>query len=280
MPAGRDDKAAPGSVETFKRAAVELVQCVRFYSRLPIPALPWETDPHGLPDFRRMTLVVPLAGLTIALGPALVLAAALGLGLGPWLSAALSVSALTLVTGAFHEDGLADTADGFGGGATPERRLAIMRASLIGSFGASALIAVFALRIGALATIADRLYPLEAAAAVLVAALVSRTAGLLPLTMLPPARHEGASFAVGQPTRRALGFAAAFATLLALVLGILSAWPLEGTLLMVVLPALVAGALTRLSARLIGGQTGDVAGAVQQIGEAAAMIGLLITIDP
>lgn len=280
MPAGRDEKAAPLSADPFKRAAVDLVRCVRFYSRLPVPALPWETDPHGLPDFRRMTLVVPLAGLTIALGPALVLAAALGLGLGPWLSAALSVSALTLVTGAFHEDGLADTADGFGGGSTPERRLAIMKDSLIGSFGASALIAVFALRIGALATIADRLHPPEAAAAVIVAAIVSRTAGLLPLAMLPPARLEGASFAVGQPTRRMLGFAAAFATLLALILGILSAWPLEGTLLMVVLPALVAGALTRLSARLIGGQTGDVAGAVQQIGEAAAMVGLLIAIDP
>jgi adenosylcobinamide-GDP ribazoletransferase len=227
-----------------------------------------------------MTPVVPLAGLAIGLGPALVLAAALGLGLGPWLSAALSVSVLTLVTGAFHEDGLADMADGFGGGATPERRLEIMKDSLIGSFGASALIVVFVLRISALATIADRLHPLEAAAVVIVAAVVSRTAGLLPLTMLPPARRDGASFAVGQPTRRTLGFAAALATLLAFIAGMLSAWPIEGTLLMIVLPALVGAALTRLSSRLIGGQTGDVAGAVQQIGEATAMIGLLITVEP
>jgi len=280
MAAEPENRAGPPSTGGFARMAVDLAQCIRFYSRLPVPALPWEADPHGLPDFRRMTRVVPLAGLAIGLGPALLLAAALGLELGPWLSSVIAIGALTLITGAFHEDGLADTADGFGGGATPERRLEIMKDSLIGSFGASALIVVFALRIGALATLADRLDPLDAAMVVIVAAIVSRTAGLLPLTMLPPARHDGASYAVGQPTRQTLWFSAAFATLLALVLGTSSAWPLEGTLLMVVLPALVGGALSRLSSRLIGGQTGDVAGAVQQIGEAAAMIGLLITIAP
>jgi adenosylcobinamide-GDP ribazoletransferase len=277
MLSGRDEKAGR-LADAAAGVAVDLMQCLRFYSRLPVPALPWEADPHRLPDFRRMTPVVPLAGAIIGLGPAFVLAASLELGLGPWLSAALSVATMTLVTGAFHEDGLADTADGFGGGATPERRLAIMKDSLIGSFGASALILAFALRIGALATLADRLHPLEAAAIVVVAAIVSRTAGLLPLTTLPPARLDGASYAVGQPTRQALWFAAASATLVAVLLGEASAWPLEGTLLMIVLPAVVGAALTRLSSRLIGGQTGDVAGAVQQVGEVAAMIGLLITI--
>src|SRR3954452_18715477 len=105
----RDDKAGR-LADAIAAVAVDLVQCLRFYSRLPVPALIWETDPHQLPDFRRMTPVVPLAGAIIGLGPALILAAALRLGLGPWLSAALSVAAITLVTGAFHEDGLADTA--------------------------------------------------------------------------------------------------------------------------------------------------------------------------
>src|SRR3712207_9529467 len=86
----------------------------------------------------------------------------------------LSVAAMTIVTGAFHEDGLADTADGFGGGATPERRLAIMRDSLIGSFGACATALAVTLRVGAPATPADRLAPAQAARVVLLAAALSR----------------------------------------------------------------------------------------------------------
>jgi adenosylcobinamide-GDP ribazoletransferase len=155
-----------------------------------------------------------------------------------------------------------------------------MKDSLIGSYGASALIVVFALRIGTLATLSDRLHPLEAAMVVVVAASLSRTAGLMPLALLPAARRDGASYAVGQPTRDGLRLAAFLAVVLALVLGGASAWPPAGIALMLVLAAFVASTLTRLSARLIGGQTGDVAGAIQQLAEVAAMIGLLITVEP
>jgi adenosylcobinamide-GDP ribazoletransferase len=268
---------SPGNA---KSAAIALAQCLRFYSRLPVPATPWEIDPHALPDFRSMAPLVPLAGAIIGLFPALLLALALWLGFGTLLSAALCVAALTVSTGAFHEDGLADTADGFWGGATRERRLEIMRDSLIGSYGACALILGFTLRIGTLATLADRLHPVEAAMVVIAAATLSRTAGLTPLTLLPPARQDGASHAVGQPTRGALRFAALLAAAIALVLGLASAWPLAGIALMIVLAALSASVLTRLSSRLIGGQTGDVAGAVQQLAEIAAMMGLLITVGP
>jgi adenosylcobinamide-GDP ribazoletransferase len=262
------------------RVLVDVAQSVRFYSRLPVPALPWEPDPHVLPDFQRMARVVPVAGAILGLGPAVILGVGLWLGFGPWLSAALCIAALTLSTGAFHEDGLADTADGFGGGATPERRLEIMKDSLIGSFGASALIVTFLLRVGALATLADRLAPAEAAVVVIVVAAVSRTAGLMPLTLLPPARRDGASYAVGQPSGAGLRFAAVLAVVLAVVLGWASAWPLSGIALMLVLAALVGRVFTDVSARLIGGQTGDVAGAVQQCAEVAAMIGLLIAVEP
>lgn len=276
MLAGRDEKAGRIARTAAKDAVAEVARCVRFYSRVPIGALPWETEPHGLPDFRRMAPAVPLAGLLIGAAPALVLMVALRADFGPWLSAALCVASLTLVTGAFHEDGLADTADGFGGGATPERRLVIMKDSLIGSFGACALILAFGLRIAALATLVDRLHPAQAAALVLVAAVVSRTAGLVPLTLLPPARSDGASYAVGQPTRRALSSAVALAVLLTALLGGASGWPVSGILLMIALPAIASAALTRLSSRLIRGQTGDVAGAVQQSSEVAAMLGLLL----
>jgi adenosylcobinamide-GDP ribazoletransferase len=274
----REERQTAGS--SWRSVASDVAKAVRFYSRIPLPALPFEADPHGLPDFRRLARVLPLAALVIALLPAVILAAALHLDLGPWLSAALAVAGMTLVTGAFHEDGLADMADGFGGGATPERRLAIMRDSLIGSFGASALILAFALRIGALATLADRLQPGQAALVLVIVAGLSRTAGLMPLTLLPPARLDGASYAVGQPSRRSLWGAAALAAAIAIPLGLLADLPLSALALMGALAALAGHILTRLSNRLIGGQTGDVAGAVQQVAEVLAMVGLVAALEP
>jgi adenosylcobinamide-GDP ribazoletransferase len=264
----------------WKALLVDLAQAVRFYSRLRVPALPFETDPYAVPDFQRLARILPLAGLVLGLVPALVLAIALFLDLGPWLAATLSVAAMTIVTGAFHEDGLADTADGFGGGASPERRLAIMRDSLIGSFGASAIALAFALRIAALATLADRLDPMQAALTVVIAASLSRTVGLMPITLLPPARQDGASYAVGRPSREALWWAASFAVGIAVLLGVPGALPVPGLVLMVGLSALAGIALTRLSDRLIGGQTGDVAGAAQQVAEILALVGLLIAVEP
>jgi adenosylcobinamide-GDP ribazoletransferase len=232
-----------------------------------------------LPDFPRLTRVLPLAGLVLGLLPALVLTSALGLGLGPWLAAALSVAAMTLSTGAFHEDGLADTADSFGG-ATRERRLEIMRDSRIGSYGAAALVLAFALRIGALAALVTRVDPSAAFTAVLITALLSRTAGLMPLVLLPPARLDGASHAVGQPTRETFWWAVALSAALAVALGAISGLPAAGTGLMLVLSGLSGWGLTWLSARHIQGQTGDIAGAAQQVAEIAALIGLLTITGP
>jgi adenosylcobinamide-GDP ribazoletransferase len=274
----RDPRARPSTA--WRRLAADTAKAVRFYSRLPVPALPFEADPHGVPDVNSMPAVVPLAALVIAVSPALLIAAALGLQLGPWLSAALGVAALTLVTGAFHEDGLADTADGFGGGATAERRLVIMRDSRIGSFGGAALVLAFSLRIAALATVAERLPASGTALVVLIVAALSRTAGLVPLTLLPPARFDGAAYAVGQPARETLWIAAALSSALTLALGLLARLPLSGLILMLLLSGLSGYVLMRLSRRLIGGATGDVAGAAQQIAEISALVALLVTLPP
>jgi adenosylcobinamide-GDP ribazoletransferase len=264
----------------WQRVAVDVARAVRFYSRIPLPALPFETEPHGVPDLRALAPVLPLAGALIAVVPALVLAAALVLDFGPWLAAALSVAAMTLVTGAFHEDGLADTADGFGGGTAPERRLAIMRDPLVGSYGGSALVLAFTLRIAALATLADRLAPGDAALAVVIVAAVSRTAGLMPLALLPPARTDGAAYAVGPPSRAGMWAAAALAAGVAVLLGLAAGVPASGLALMLALAALAGDVVTRLSQRLIGGHSGDVAGAAQQLAEILALIGLLVAVEP
>ncbi|MGO4388822.1 adenosylcobinamide-GDP ribazoletransferase [Microvirga sp. 2YAF29] len=263
----------------WQAIAVDLAHCLRFYSRLPVPVLPFEHNAHALPDFQRLVRVLPIAGLILGLLPALAFAWALFLNLGPFLAAALAVAVAVITTGAFHEDGLADTADSFGG-STQERRLEIMRDSRIGSFGAAALFLGLALRIGALAMVATRTDWLIGATAILAAASLSRTAGLMPLTFLPPARADGAAQAVGQPSRDSFWFAAGLAGIVTLVPGLLAGIPFGGIVLMLLLSVLSGWAMMRLSLRHLGGQTGDIAGATQQVAEIAALIGLLTVLQP
>lgn len=265
----RDEPAFPGALLAYDGAA-----CLRFYSRLPVPALPGEGDPHAAPDFTRVPRMLPLAGLVLALPGGLVLLAAWGLGLGPFLAATLAVATGVLITGALHEDGLADVTDGFGGGTTRERRLEIMRDSRIGAYGGVALVLALALRIGALATLLDRTGGSGAALALVLAAALSRTAALAPMVLLVPARRDGAAASVGRPGRPAVAIAGALALTLALLGGLLGL-PVGGVLLMLLLSGLGALAVTALARRRIGGQTGDVIGACQQVAEIAALLGLV-----
>ncbi|MBA1158014.1 adenosylcobinamide-GDP ribazoletransferase [Microvirga sp. Marseille-Q2068] len=263
----------------WRAVATDIAHCVRFYSRLPVPALPFERDAHGLPNFTRVVRVIPVGGLVIGVLPAALLGLALSLDLGPWLAAMISVTTLVMTTGALHEDGLADLADSVGG-STREKRLEIMRDSRIGSFGASALFLALALRIGALATLASRLDGVAVMAAVLIVASLSRTAGLIPLVFLPPARRDGIARAVGQPARETFWLAAGIAGGIAVVLGAVSGLPPFGIALMLVLSGLAGIALSGFASRHLGGQTGDVIGAAQQVAEIAALIGLLTAVHP
>ncbi|MXQ13876.1 adenosylcobinamide-GDP ribazoletransferase [Microvirga makkahensis] len=269
----------PAPAGFWQAAAVDLAHCLRFYSRLPVPVLPYEQNAHPLPDFPRLVRVLPIAGLVLGLLPALALACAHFLALDSWLCAILAVAAATLTTGAFHEDGLADTADSFGG-STRERRLEIMRDSRIGSFGAAALFLTLLLRIAALAHVTALGGWTVGVLAVLTTAALSRTAGLMPLVFLPPARADGAAYAVGQPSREGFCLAAGLAGTIAVILGLIGHLPLSGIALMIVLSGLTGWGFIRLSARHLGGQTGDIAGATQQMAEVAAMLGLLTTLQP
>ncbi|MDJ1159794.1 adenosylcobinamide-GDP ribazoletransferase [Chelatococcus sp. SYSU_G07232] len=254
----------------------DLAGCLRFYSRLPLPRLPGEADPHALPDFRTMPRMAPVAGAFIgAIGAAVAVAAA-GLGSGPLVASGLAVAALVAVTGAFHEDGLADVADGFWGGTTRERRLEIMKDSRVGSYGTVALALALMLRVGALATLFERTGVAGTAGAMIAAAAVSRTLGLVPLALLPPARPDGASAAVGRPTRRTLGLAAGFALAIAALCASAGSFPAPGLAFALAFATALALGATAVARAKIGGQTGDVAGAVQQLAEIGLLIGLLM----
>lgn len=270
-PPPRDEPAWPGW-------AIATAICIRFYSRLPVPALTGEADPHAPPDFRTVPRALPFAALIIALPATLVLFCAGAAGLGGLLAATLAIATLAVTTGALHEDGLADSADGLFGGRTPERRLDIMKDSRLGSYGALAMGLALLLRASALALLLDRIGPLSAAGVFLIAAVVSRLSGVHLLASMPPARASGASVAVGRPSLHTafIGYCIGFA--IALLLDFFLRLPPWGLPLGFALAAANALLVKRLCLRLIGGQTGDIAGATQQLDEIAIFLGFALVL--
>lgn len=228
-----------------------------FLTRLPIPMR------GALPDdaVARSAWSFPIAGALVALAGAGVAIAADAIGLPAAASALLALAATMAMTGALHEDGLADTADGLGGGRTRAQKLDIMKDSRIGSYGVLALIVGVGLRAAALTSAVQdtRLH--------LLGALVAAHAGsraLLPLLMraLPPVRPGGLAASVGVPS--------SLSAILALVLGTAAVfWGLGDRLGLLGFVAAAIGmvAVGALARRQIGGYTGDVLGAAQQIGE-------------
>jgi len=255
--------------------ALDLAAMLRFYSRLPAPLLPFEAQAHTPPDFTRAPRMLPLAGLLIGLPGALLLWLGLAAGLSPLVAATLSVAAAVLACGAFHEDGLADSFDGLGGGWTRERRLEIMRDSRIGSYGASALTLALIARVACIAALAERGGGSVAALAVLGAAALSRPIGLMPLALLSPARPDGASALVGRPSGALFLLAIGLGFALALALGAAAGQRVAGATLGLALGLAAAAAMTHWAKRAVGGQTGDIAGACQQLAEIAFYVGLL-----
>lgn len=252
--------------------------CIRFYSRLPVPALPGEQNIHAAPDFRTIPRALPLAAVIIAL-PAAVLLLAAGLtGLASHATAGLALAALVIATGGLHEDGLADSADGLFGGQTPERRLEIMKDSRIGSYGALAIGLSLLLRASMLAAILDLAGAFPAAAALAIAAAWSRVEGLFLLAEEPAARKEGASVSVGRPSGATVWIAVALALIIALGLGALAGLPIAGLALGFAFGHAAALGIARLARRLIGGQTGDIVGAVQQCSEIGLYLGLAMVL--
>ena len=258
------------------RLLSDLLFCLRFYSRLPLPVFRFEAAPHSMGDFGGAVRLVPIAGLLIAL-PAGALMAGAGAVLPPELAAVLALMALAVTTGAFHEDGLADVADGFGGGRTIERKLEIMRDSRIGTFGGVALGLSLLARWAALTALL-RMGLTPALIALFAAAALSRWLGLLPIALLPPARKDGAAHAAVGPEPGAMALGGA----LALVAGLAPWWLGGGSLgLSATAVALACGTalgMVYVSHQQIRGQTGDVAGAAQQVAEITFLIGLCIRI--
>jgi adenosylcobinamide-GDP ribazoletransferase len=218
----------------------------------------------GGADIARASWALPAIGALIGLLGAAVYWIAFRCNLPPLVGAALAVTATLTATGGLHEDGLADTIDGFGGGGSRERKLEIMRDSRIGTYGACALALSLMLRVGALASLAD---PGPVALALIAAHSGARATMPLFLALVPPARPDGLAADAGRPPRTSVAVAA----LLGCVLLLLSLGG-GGSVLASVSLLLVVGVMRWLCLRQIGGQTGDTAGALEQIGEIAVLL--------
>ncbi len=212
----------------------------------------------------RAAWAFPLAGLLVGIIGALVYWLAYHLGLPGWPAAALSIAATMVLTGCLHEDGLADTIDGLGGGATREQKLAIMRDSRIGTYGVCALVIAIILRVGALALLGA---PGPVAAALLAAHGAGRAVMPVFMALLPPARSDGLSAGAGRPPSGGVAAAAVLGILiLVLCLGLG-----HGLAALIVL-AIATALLAWLSLVEIGGQTGDVLGAAEQVSEIVILL--------
>lgn len=233
-----------------------------FLTRLPI-----RLDREAPQDLAPCAPMFPVIGALVGLVGAGVYVLATWFGLTSFIAATLALGAMALLTGALHEDGMADVADGFGGGRTRAEKLAIMRDSRLGTYGAMALSLTLLARLGALATIAT---PPAVAAALIASGVASRA--LLPLAMAlwPPARADGLGASAGRPA----SWHAALTGAIALVLLLLVLSPIEA-LTAALAALLAAGAIGALARQQIGGLTGDVLGAIQQAGEIGVLLALV-----
>lgn len=249
------------------RAQLELIFiAIAFFSRLPVPGwVDFAPDKLG-----RAARYLPLVGWLIGLIGAAVywLAAQL---LPVDLAVVLAMAATIRATGAFHEDGWADTCDGLGGGWTKDQALAIMKDSRIGSYGAIGLVLLLLAKYLALADLgADDDYPVLAA--LLVAHPLSRLAAVSVMAVLDYARSDDSAKSAPvarRPDAGELGIATLAGVLPLLLLPAAAALTALGLAAVVVVMAL------RTFARRLGGYTGDTLGAVQQLSEIAIYLGVL-----
>ncbi len=235
---------------------------VQFLTRLPVPRLPGFEPDWVSRSARYFPLVGQLVGGLAALtlwGSAKVWP--------PAVAALLAVGVGVLATGAFHEDGLADTADGLGGGQDRAARLAIMKDSRVGTYGVLALGLSLALKVAALAAMA----PGAAALALFAAHSTARAASVVVMRLTPYAGDADAAKWKPVPGRIRVG-----ELTIALALG---AWPLllipfRPASAGLLLAAALATAVVVLAKRLLGGHTGDVLGAVEQMFELGFVLGV------
>lgn len=228
-------------------------------TRLPI----WRLVPQSPAKFAASVWAYSIVGAVVGGIGAGLYAVCWRLGLPPVLGAIWALAGMLLTTGALHEDGLADTADGLGGGGTAERKLAIMRDSRIGSFAALALIAAMTARGAAIALIAS---PVTVAIALVVAGALSRAGMIVVLLACPPARRDGMAAGLAKVPHAEAAVGLGVAALLVILLV-----PASSATIALALTAGIGVGAAAFAKRQIGGHTGDILGATAIVVECVVL---------
>jgi len=205
----------------------------------------------------------PLVGLIIGVLAAGLGWVALALGISAPITAALVITAQVVMTGAMHEDGLADTFDGLWGGWDRDRRLEIMKDSQIGTYGVIALVLSLGMRWTAITAL---IHSGALFMALIAVATLSRMPMVFIMATLPHARDGGLSASVGRVRKDTAGVALGIALLACFIA------PVTASIIALAAATLAAAAIALIALRKIGGQTGDILGASQQLAEIAALI--------
>ena len=280
MPDGRcvhgaeidDPQEASCPLSTLQDLWTDLVRALGFLTRIPLPARYFEGHDGSL---QRTAGTFALAGAVIAIPPAILTSLLLALHTKPELAAFLGLCLQILMTGGLHEDGLADCADGLGGGRTRERALEIMKDSRLGAYGGIALVLSVLLRGFAIAGVGEASGAIDAAFAMIAAGAIGRAAMVWHWCYLPPARTGGVASAMGQPE----GSARTFAIVSGVVLYLVAAFVARGViaaLIGLVFAGMVSLMFVRLVDGKIQGHTGDTLGASEQLTEIAVLAALAI----
>lgn len=259
---------SPGSESQASDIGAQFRLAAAFLTRLPIDRAD-SADDTAPADLAGAMWLFPVVGFGIGGVGAIALAVLSWAGVPAAVAATLAVGTVVWLTGALHEDGLADLADGFGGGGTREQKLEIMRDSRIGAYGMLALAVTIVAKIAALAAIAT--VDVGAAVGTLIAAAAwSRSMFAPTMRWLPPARDDGLGALAGTPNEGGTWKGLALGALLAALVLITPAG--GGVLIVLIAGGLGAFAVGWLALRQIDGYTGDVLGGAQQAAETAVLV--------
>ena len=247
----------------IKRELNLLFLAFQYYSRIPTPRTEYSEE-----ALSRAFRYFPLVGAVVGGLGALTFVGA-GYMLPKEVCVVLAMIVMTFATGAMHEDGFADTFDGFGGGYDRERRLAIMRDSSSGVYGVTALILLFGLQYVLLMVMPNGLVPLSLIA-------VHTSSRMMPLFFINGAEYARKDASKGMHARRKLSQTTLF---IALILSVLSLFllPLKAAVWIPLVYFLVYFLFKRIALRKIGGYTGDVLGALIVLCQMAGYLSILLS---
>jgi len=256
----------PGQARPWPAAVRGARAAFVYFSRLPVGGFPYrEGDWHWAPAH------LPLVGAVVGAGSAAVFVLAAWLRLGPLLGACLALGASLWLTGALHEDGLADSADGLGGASDRERVLAIMKDSRIGTYGAAALCVTLLARVAALSELSP-----SAWFAIVAVHVAARAAPVGLLCALPYVNDRADAKSQALVRSRPIHGAVALGwCAVALALGVGLAWlPWRAALAAMLVPIVLTPPFARYFRRRVGGVTGDLLGASEQIAEVGGWVAI------